>query len=213
MSLKTRILVLKRKRAGDQDILVKAYGQGGIIDLLVRDGLVSGHRFFGVFEPFNVMELDMSQRGGIALPNDVKNVRFLSYIARDYRRFLWMSWVAGFIMRTVHYYDERLFSLFLRYLTLSPEKKEHVLRIRLKLDYLELSGLKPKFLDQRGSGTKLKLSNGSISEEGELEVESHLLDLIRKIYRARKPERISLSGELSKRIEKVLDLLIEYHTR
>jgi len=173
MALKTRVLVLKRIRAGDQDLLAKVYGQGGVIDLLVRDGFLNTNRFFSLFEPFNVLEVDLSQKGGVAVPNDVGSVRFLSYMCRDFSRFMWFSWIAGFILRYVRYYDDRLFNLFLGYML--SKSVGGALRVKLRLDFLELSGLKPKFLEEREFRKRIKFSDGSTSDRGDVEATPELL--------------------------------------
>jgi len=214
MSIKGRILVLRRVRAGDQDILVRAYGPAGITDLLVRDGLLNTSVFFGVFEPFNVVVVDLSQRGEVAVPNDIMGVERLSYLCTDFARFRWMCWVARFVLRNVRFYDERLFDLFLNYLTVKG-KREEVYRIKLKLEYLEISGLRPRFLSMEEAGEKVrvKLSDGSVSPEGDLEVGSQVLRVIRRLYENRGTGRIILSPELARRAEQLLDRFIEYHSR
>ncbi|WP_457601432.1 hypothetical protein [Hydrogenivirga sp.] len=211
MSFKAKVLVLKRLRAGDQDLLAKVYGQGGVVDVLVRDGLLNEHRFFGLFEPFNVLEVDLSQRGGIAVPNDVGEVRFLSYLCRETDRFLWFSWIAGFILKHVRFYDERLFNLFMSYML--SRSMTDVLKVKLRLDFLELSGLKPKFIEQSSLKGRLKLSDGALSEEGELEVQENVIELLRRIYRAKRPQRIKIGVRSLHRMEELLDAFIEYHTR
>ena len=214
MSTKGRILVLRRVRAGDQDLLVRAYGPVGVMDLLVRDGLLNTSAFFGVFEPFNVVEVDLSQRGEVAVPNDVMRVERLSYLCADFDRFRWMCWVARFVLRNVRFYDEKLFELFLSYLTVKG-RREEVYRIKLKLEYLEASGLRPRFLGAeslRGK-VKVKLSDGSVSPEGDLEVKAQVLRIIRRLYETRRVGRVILSPELAKGAEQLLDRFIEYHSR
>jgi len=215
MSFKGRFLVLRRVRAGDQDLLVRAYGFGGVVSVFVKDGLLSSCGLFGVFEPFNVVVLDLSQRGDVAIPNDVLGVERLSYLCTRFERFLWMCWVAGFILRHVSFYDEKLFELFLRYLTTDTEGREGTYRIRLRLEYLDLSGLSPKFLTGKIGGGKLrlKLSDGSVSPGGEVEVEPGVLRVIRRVYRTRKVENLVVSPALSRKAEKLLDRFIEFHSR
>ena len=211
MGLKTKVLVLKRIRAGDQDLLAKVYGHGGVIDLLVRDGFLNTHRFFSLFEPFNVLEVDLSQKGGVAVPNDVGNVRYISYLCRDFKRYMWFSWIAGFILRSVRYYDEKLFNLFLGYML--GRGTGGTMRVKLRLDYLELSGLKPKFLEEKEFKGMLRLSDGSTSDRGDVEVSGDVLKLIRRIHRAKRADRIKVEDNLLKEMEKLLDMFIDYHTK
>jgi len=216
MSVKSRVLILKRLRAGDQDLLAKAYGPGGIIDLLVRDGLLCGSYFFGVFEPFNVVTVDLSQKGDIVVPNDVVSVERLSYLSANFRRFLWMSWIAGFILRNVRFFDDKLFELFLSYMVKAVRGREEVYRIKLRLDYLDLSGLKPRFLGERiprRGSVKLRLSDGSLSPAGELETDARILRVLSRIYEIRRTGNVAVNPELARRAERILDSFIAYHTR
>ena len=215
MSLKTRVLVLKRIRAGDQDLLAKVYGQGGIFDVLVRDGFLSTNRFFGAFEPFNLVEVDLKQRGGIALPNDILRVERFSYLSKDYRRYRWMCWVSLFVLKYIRFYDERLFSLILKAMLMDPKGKEGIVRIRFKLEFLSISGLEPRFLKEKlGKGrVRIRLSDGSVNEEGEVEVNSSILKELVRVKGLK-----SIKGARSRKkdveeMERLLDLLIEYHTR
>lgn len=209
------MIVLKRIRAGDQDLLAKVYGQGGVLDLLVRDAYLNTCRFFGVFEPFNLVEVDLSQRGGIVVVSDIGRVERFSLLTKDFRRFLWMSWIARFILKYVGFYDDRLFDLFLRYLLERTEEVEHLYRVRLKLDYLDLSGLRPKFLEESfGRGKlKLRLSDGSVSKEGDYETESYVLRFLVKVWRARRLKNLNIREDTARDMERLLDALLEYHTR
>ena len=215
MSSKTKLLVLKRIRAGDQDLLAKVYGQGGVLDVLVKDGLTNTNRFFGAFEPFNLVEVDLKQRGEVVFPNDVLGVERFSYLCRDYRRYRWMCWVSLFVLRHIRFYDERLFSLILRALVTEPKGREAILRIRFKLEFLCVSGLEPRFLKERlGRGSmKIRLSDGSVSEDGELEVRSSSLKGLVRLKNLRSLKRIRLKSEELKEMERIVDLLIEYHTK
>ncbi len=215
MSLKTKIVVLRRIRAGDQDLLAKVYGQGGVLDLFVKDGYLNTNRFFGIFEPFNVAVVDLVQKGGVVVPNDVNGLRRFSLLSRDYRRFRWMSWIAKFILSYVGFYDEKLFDLFLNYMLADTEGAEHLYRVRFKLDYLIKSGLKPKFLKESFGRGKLKvrLSDGSVRKEGEIEVESFILRLMVKLAGSRKLKTLNIDEGKARKMEGLLDALIEYHTK
>ena len=215
MSLKTRVLVLKRLRAGDQDLLAKVYGQGGIFDVLVRDGFLNTNRFFGAFEPFNLVEVDLKQRGGIALPNDILRVERFSYLSKDYRRYRWMCWVSLFVLKHIRFYDERLFSLILKAMLMDPKGKEGIVRIRFKLEFLSISGLEPRFLKEKfGKGkVRIRLSDGSVSEEGEVEVNSSILKELVRLRGLKSLKGVRLRREDVEEMERLLDLLIEYHTR
>ncbi len=215
MSLKTRVLVLKRLRAGDQDLLAKVYGQGGVFDVLVRDGFLNTNRFFGVFEPFNLVELDLKQRGGIALPNDILRVERFSYLSKDYRRYRWMCWVSLFVLKHIRFYDERLFSLILKAMLMDPKGKEGIVRVRFKLEFLSISGLEPRFLKEKlGKGrVRIRLSDGSVNEEGEVEVNSSILKELVRLKGLKSIKGVRSRKKDIEEMERLLDLLIEYHTR
>jgi len=149
------------------------------------------------------------------VPNDVISIQRLSYLCRDFSRFAWMSWIASFILKHVSYYDERLFDLFTNYLLLELKGSEHLYKVKLKLDFLHISGLKPKFLEERIRRKKLriKLSDGTVAEEGELEVEGSVLRLLSRLYRIRKLGNLVVDHRLIRKMEELLDTFIEYHTR
>jgi len=215
MSLKTKVLVLKRVIAGDQDLIAKAYGQGGILDILVRNGLLNTNEFFSVFEPFNLVEVDLRQRGGVVIPNDVLGVERFSYLSRDYLRYRWMCWVSLFVLKHIRFYDEKLFSLVLKALLADPKGREWALRLRFKLEFLSASGLEPKFLKEDFGNGKLRisLSNGGVSEEGEVEVRASSLRWLVRLKELRSLKGVRIGREEVEEMERLLDLLIEYHIR
>ncbi len=215
MALKTKVVVLKRIRAGDQDILVKAYGSGGTVDILVREGYISTNRFFGVFEPFNLVELDLRQTSDVMIPNDVLEVKRLSYLCSEYERFEWMCWVASFVLKHIRFYDEKLFHLIVESILTHPEGRERLLRTRFKLEYLVRSGFEPKFLKESfGRGRlRVRLSDGSVREDGDVEVESYVLRTLIRLRRADRVRAQRIRRETLEKMEKLLDLLIDYHTR
>ena len=214
MSFKTKVLVLKRIKAGDQDLLAKVYGYGGVMSLLLRDGFEVGHRFFGVFEPFNVVEVDLVQRGDIVLPNDVSRVDSFSMIASNFNRYLWMCWVANFILRRVRFYEEKLFNLFIYYITRDVRGRGELYKLRLKLDFLKLSGLNPKFLsiDSFPSHSEIKVSDGSLSKGGEVKVRGSTLRLLKRIHSGGL-RGVSAFGQSVREAHYLLDALIEFHTK
>lgn len=215
MSLKTKVLVLKRVIAGDQDLIAKAYGQGGILDILVRNGLLNTNEFFSVFEPFNLVEVDLRQRGGVVIPNDVLGVERFSYLSRDYLRYRWMCWVSLFVLKHIRFYDEKLFSLVLKALLADPKGREWAMRLRFKLEFLSASGLEPKFLKEDfGNGMlRISLSNGGVSEEGEVEVRASSLRWLVRLKELRSLKGVRIGREEVEEMERLLDLLIEYHIR
>ncbi len=215
MGIKGRILVLARLRAGDSDIIARVYGASGVATLLVREGLVPGHRFHGIFEPFNTMVLDYRQRGEIILPQDFSDLQPLSLLSRDCDRFLWMSSVCEFILKKVRFYDPALFETFIGFLTRDPKGKEHLLSLLLRLSYIKFSGITPKFLGEtppRGR-VRIRLSEGSISEDGEVEVSAGTLKLIQSLVREESLPRVRSGIALYIEGINLLDALINYHTR
>jgi recombinational DNA repair protein (RecF pathway) len=214
MSFKGKVLVLKRVRSGDQDLIAKAYSQGGVVSILVREGYAVSNPFFGIFEPFNLVEADLDQRGDVLVPNDVLSVRRFSLLAREYRRYVWMCWVSLFVLRKVKLYDERVFSLLVRYITLDPGRRAAVYRVLFRLEVIDALGWRPKFLDQSigGGRVRVSVSDGSLSEEGGLEVSAGVLRSIRELMNLG-AERVSLRGRVLRKVEEFLDTYIDYHVR
>lgn len=75
-------------------------------------------------------------------------------------------------------------------------------------------GLRPKFLERipRRRRLKVKLSDGSAGEEGEVEVPAQVLATLRRISE-KGIKRVSVEKGTLKRIEDLLDLYMEYHMR
>ena len=213
MGMKTPLIVLKRIRAGDEDLLIKGYGRSGLINLFVKEGLLENNRFFGVFEPFNLVYLDFSQRGSLALPNDIMGVDRISYLCSDYERFLWMSWVAKFVIQHITYYDEKLFDLFRRYLLSDEYDHKETLRVKFKLDFLKVSGFEPKFLKERipAGVVHIDLSKGSVARKG-FRINSGVLKALKRINTG-DTGKVRLARSSSKDAEELLDALIEYHIK
>ena len=141
MSFKGRVIVLRRLVVGDEDLLAKVYGWGGLMNMLVKDGALPNSRYVSIFEPFNVLELSYRQMGEIILPLDVSGVRYLSYLALEsYERYMWMCHLGNFFLRWVRYYDQQLFDLLLLYLS-AKVRNTKVFLIRFKLEMLKTMGL------------------------------------------------------------------------
>jgi len=141
MPTSSKVIVLKRMVVGDEDLLIKLYGWGGVMRLFVREGALPERGYIGIFEPFNVLELSYRQAGDIILPLDIKKVDFLSYLALEsYERYLWMCSVGNFFMKWVRYYDSQLFELLLKYLTIKVDNINTFL-LRFKIDFLKALGV------------------------------------------------------------------------
>ncbi|SHK17547.1 Recombination protein O N terminal [Thermocrinis minervae] len=141
MSSKARILVLKRFLAGDEDLIAKVYGIFGIESAFVRKGVLPESPFFGIFEPFNMMELCFEEKNGIVIPLDVSDLEPLSYLSLEsYQRYLWMSAVASFILKYAQFYDEKLFSTFTFYLKKRVTNVK-AFYLRLFIDFMNALGI------------------------------------------------------------------------
>lgn len=140
MPAESKILVLRRFVVGDQDLLVKVYGYGGMMNLLVKDGALTSNLYITIFEPFNVMDLIYRQSGPLILPMDIKNLIPLSYYATEYSRYEWMCLVSITLIRFVKYYDKELFDLFVNYLKLKTSNVK-TLHLRLYVDILVKMGI------------------------------------------------------------------------
>ena len=212
MGVRIRLLVLKRIRAGDSDLLAKAYGPGGILNILVRDGFEPSCPMVGIFEPFNLVQADVVQKGDVLVPRDVIKVQHLSHLSKDYERFVWMSWVCGFILRTVLFYDEKLFRLFLGYLLKEEITRRDLLRVKFKLDFLILSGFKPLFLesDVRKRTVHIKLEDGSLGEEG-IAVRGKAVRALKVLEGTEDLQRVKLDRDTIREMESLIDRLIDFH--
>lgn len=215
MSARSTVLVLSRHRAGDSDLIARIYSRWGVGTLLVRDGLLPENRFHGIFEPFNLMVLDFHQRGEVLIPEDFRDLIRYSLLSSDYVRFLWMNHVCDFIIRKVRFYDERLFTRLIELLLTEPGESAGILKVLLRLDFVKFSGITPRFLEQkvpRGKA-RVRLSDGSINSKGEAEVSPGALRLLQKLSEARNIKRISAPDKICDEAVRLLDSLIDYHTR
>lgn len=141
MSAKGRFLILRRFRAGDCDLIVKAYGPYGLVKFFVPEGLLSEKGLLGYMEPFNLLYAVYHQSGDILFLRDIIKADFLSYLCiGNYTAYLWMSTLVGFVERWFVQYDPELFNMLIYYLTLSP-KNRTVLLIKFKLEFLKRLGL------------------------------------------------------------------------
>ncbi len=206
--MKGKFIVLRRVRGGDTDLVATLYGTPGKVTLFVKEGFLNDNKFFGIFEPFNYVVLDYYQRGNVIFPNDIKGVRRFSYLSRDFKRYMIMSKVSLFFIKYVHYYDEDVFRLILNYFLKKPLKKVDITYLKFLLDYLNISGIKPRFLSYRNvkeKFVKIDLSNGEISEKGDYEIEGYILKFLIKLN---KGEKVFLYTK--KDIKKAEKFLISY---
>ncbi len=210
-------IVLKRSLGGDYDLLCTLYGSAGLISLYVRNALLPSNQFFGVFEPFNVVGLEFFQRGNLTLPLDVKWIKRYSYMAKDYRRFIWMSNLAAFALKYLRFYDDRVYELLEKSLTRDISSPDLDI-LRFKLEFTRIYGILPKFLHQElGAGKSLgvNLKDGHISPKGDIRVRPAVLRLLQRVYTllGKDSKRLKAHKSLCKDAEKLLDAYIEYHVR
>ncbi len=213
--MKGTFIVLRRLRGGDADLLATLYGTPGKVSLLLRDGFLNSNPFFGIFEPFNYVEIDYTQIGSLLVPNDVMSVERISLLARSYKRYLYMSGISLFIIKYVNYYDEAIFRLILKYLT-KEVKNPEVNLIKFKLDFLKAYGILPKFLNKgsiKGERVRIKLSTGDIREDGEYEMEGYLAEFLRKLFRMKNPERLNLTRKDVRKTEEFLKEYLKFHLK
>ncbi len=188
MSSKSKVIVLRRLLVGEEDLLLKVYGWGGVMNLFVREGALAQSRYAGIFEPFNVVELTYRQSGEIIIPIDISKVSFLSYLALEsYERYLWMCSLTGFFIKWVRYYDKQLFEVFLNYLSIRI-KNVSIFFLRFKLDILKAMGLYKEMI-----------------------FEEDIRSVVRTLSEGRKLllERMKLDKEIISKIEKIIDAHLE----
>jgi len=141
MSTKAEVLVVRKILVGEWDLLALVYGTVGKAKLLVRKGFHPNSAYCSIFEPFNLMIIDYHQSGDLLILNDVKDVKFYSYLAlRSYSRFLWMSKVVQNVVKWISYYDSSIFNLLKDYLILNI-RNHKVFEIKLKLELVKSMGI------------------------------------------------------------------------
>ncbi|MFN4319571.1 MAG: hypothetical protein ACK4FY_03695 [Aquificaceae bacterium] len=164
MSAKGRFLILRRFRAGDWDLMIKAYSSYGLVKLFVQEGLIPKRGLLGYMEPFNLLHAVYHQSGDVLFLKDIISVDFFSYLCfRDYSAYLWMNSLVKFVEKWFVQYDPELFNMLINYLRLNP-KNRAVLLIKFKLEFLKRLGIyKDDIFEQR-----LARIAKIIMEEGEL---------------------------------------------
>ncbi|MCX8060124.1 MAG: recombination protein O N-terminal domain-containing protein, partial [Aquificaceae bacterium] len=71
MPAKGKFLILRRFRAGDQDLMLKAYGTCGMVKVYVQDGLLPQEGMLALVEPFNLLEAVYRQSGELVFFKDI----------------------------------------------------------------------------------------------------------------------------------------------
>ncbi|MFN3870196.1 MAG: DNA repair protein RecO [Aquificaceae bacterium] len=140
MAAKGKFLILRRFRAGDSDVMLKAYGPYGMVKVFVQGGYVPEKGLLGYLEPFNLLSIVYQQSGEVLFLKDIVEVQFLSYLSMDYSTYIWMNSVVAFMERWFLQYDPDIFNLVLRYLTLKT-KNHDIFLIKFKLEFLRDLGL------------------------------------------------------------------------
>ena len=213
--MKGSFIVLKRLRGGDVDLVATLYGTAGKVTLFLKEGYLNTNRLFGIFEPFNYVEIDYSQTGNIIVPNDVVKVERLSLLALNYKRYIYMSSLSLFALQYMNYYDEALFNLLLSYLPKKPRNTE-ISILKFKLDFLKAYGILPKFLTQekpKVKKVKIDLSTGEISDKGDYELEGYLVEFLRKLLKIKNPERLNLTRRDIKKAEDFIREYLKFHIK
>lgn len=188
MSAKGFFLILKRFRAGDEDLMLKVYGPYGVGKLFVPEGYRVERGFLGHLEPFNLVKLTYRQLGDIGVLEDLIWKEPLSYLCvEDYRRYLWMSSLIAFVEKWFLQYDGELLRLVVSYLRLDPSNPS-VFLLKFKLEFLKylglyredifeegLRGLVKRLLQEQKVGTlqRLRISPELLSRL-EQKIEAHL---------------------------------------
>lgn len=138
---KGNFLILRRYRAGDLDIMLKTYGQCGIVRVFVPEGVLPEKGLLGYVEPFNLLSIVYQQSGDILILKDLLHVDFLSYLClKNYSTYLWISSLVSFMEKWFIHYDPELFKMAIKYLTLKPKNHE-VLLTKFKVEFLKAMGL------------------------------------------------------------------------
>ncbi len=141
MSANGHFLILRRYRAGDLDLILKAYGPCGLVKIIVPDGFDPSKGFLGITEPSNFLYIVYRQSGDVLIMKDVIKVIPLAYTSiKDYNCYLWRSSILLFVEKWFIHYDPDLFNMLFKYLNLNP-KNRAVFLTRFKLEFLKGLGL------------------------------------------------------------------------
>ncbi|MCS7307361.1 MAG: hypothetical protein NZ526_02280 [Aquificaceae bacterium] len=184
MSAKGTFLILRRFRAGDEDLILKTYGVCGISKLYLEEGLLPERGYLGKVEPFNVLNAVYKQSGSMLILKEIIRVQPLSYLTlEDYSSYEWMNAVANFVEKWFFHYDPELFELAVNYLTLRP-KNIPTFILRFKLEFLRRMGI--------------------YKEEAFKEDIRNIVVSILKEESAIKLERLKLSNSIVKKLEEAI---------
>lgn len=186
MSARGSFLLLRRFRAGDGDVMLRAYGVCGLTRVFVPGGLMAEKGFTGYLEPFNLVHLVYRQSGNLIVLGDLLEVDFISYLCLgDYHRYMWMSSIALFMERWFLQYDPELFHMALFYITLNPKSRE-VFLSRFKLEFLRRLGLyREEIFEERLRGlVKRLMTEESLKRLESLRVSPELLSRLNEVVDA-----------------------------
>ena len=205
------IIVLKRFVMGDGDIVAKVYGKGGMMNLYVKSAYEAVNPFFGVFEPFNVMELSYRQSGNFIIPLDYRGLKRYSYLAREYFMFEWMSSIALFMLKHIGFFDTGIMELLLNYIKdRDKAKRMYAYYLKFILQVSDIIGILPKFIREGGYGF-ISLRDGSVSEKGDIKISEKCLSVLRKLYHGKHVGRIRLDANTFNEAKGLMDRYFEYH--
>ncbi len=205
------IIVLKRFVMGDGDIIAKVYGKGGMMSLYLKDAYEIDNPFFGIFEPFNVMELSYRQSGNLIIPVDYRRLERYSYLAREYLMFEWMSSIALFMLRHIGFFDVGIMELLLNYIKdRDKAKRMYAYYLKFILQVSDIIGILPRFIREDGYGF-ISLRDGSVSEKGDIRISEKCLSVLRKLYHGRHAGRIRLDINTFNEAKSLMDRYFEYH--
>lgn len=131
-------LILARTYTPESDILLRAYGQAGQINVFVPSDL---NLSAGLFEPANLIWMEFKQSGDWVILRDLKKVEMLSLIAfGDYEQYIWMCYILNFIRRWFFHFDRALFELIIEHLKKRVENFS-IDSLRFELETLKVLGL------------------------------------------------------------------------
>lgn len=179
---KGRFLILRRYRAGDFDIMLKAYGSCGIVKVFVSEGFSPERGLLGYLEPFNLLSMVYKQSGDILILKDLIYVDFSSYLClKDYSTYLWMNSLVSFVERWFIQYDPELFNMAIKYLKLKPRNPQTLL-IKFQVEFLKIMGLYKEEIFEKDIAKILNLiaMEESLLRLERLRISKSKLDIIEK---------------------------------
>ncbi len=135
MTVRDDCFILHRFRSGDDSLTLRAYCRElGNRSVFVPEYFDLKRFKLGVFEPFNVISLYLTERNGVLSAEDTLGVlNFSREAAFNFEKFLYLSKISETVLRFVRFADEEIFKLLLTAATIRDFFNFNLVRFWLNL--------------------------------------------------------------------------------